>query len=224
MGGLLTLYIAASVFGIGVTLLDLLGILGHSGGHGGGHDSDAQDSGGHDAGAHGAIEHDAGVHGAVEHDDGTHQTAAQEAAPSSLLGHQPPQRPIGLRALTALRTVVYFSFGFGPMGWISHSMSGSLLASLAWSIPTGILFAGAGLVLRRIQRSTLDSQVSDAELLMEEAEVTVPIEPGLIGKVRVKALSVERFARAKEAEESYAVGEKVRVVSLADDLLVVSRE
>jgi hypothetical protein len=214
MGGLLTLYIAASVFGIGVTLLDLLGILGHSGGHGAGHDSGAQDSSGHDAGGHGAIEHDAGAHEAPAH----------ETAPSSLLGHQPPQRPIGLRALTALRTVVYFSFGFGPMGWISHSMSGSLLASLAWSIPTGILFAGAGLVLRRIQRSTLDSQVSDGELLMEEAEVIVPIEPGLIGKVRVKALSVERFARAKEAAESYAVGEKVRVVSLADDLLVVSRE
>jgi len=199
MGGLLTLYTAASVFGIGVTLLDLLGIFGH-GGHGG----------------DGAAAHDA----ASGHDGaGTH------VLPSSVLGHQPPQKKLaGLRALTFLRTAVYFCFGFGPLGWISYSTSASVLKSLLWSIPTGIVFAAAGLVVRRIQRTTLDSQVTDGELLMEEAEVIVPIEPGSIGKVRVPSLSVERFARARDAAVSYAVGEKVRVVSLADDLLIVSHE
>jgi hypothetical protein len=239
MGGLITIYIAATVFGVGVTLIDLFGIFGHSIGHGGAHDSGGH-GGAHDTGDHTGA-HNIGDHGVdhtgahdVTHAGGhaTHDTphstehTANQQQPS-IVGHERrAQRYIGIRALTMLRSLVYFSFGFGPIGWIAFGMSGSALGSLLWSIPAGILFAGGGIALRRIQRSVLDSQIRDEEMLMEKAEVIVPIEAGKIGKVRavINGMYVERFAKAQEAGDSYAMGATVRIVTIADDFVVVSDE
>ena len=189
------------------------------GDHAGGHDytgaHDITPGGGpHDA----AAAHDAS---ASSHD----LTHAAEPQQPSVAGHERrTQRYIGLKTLTTLRSLVYFSFGFGPIGWIAAAMSHSPLESLLWSVPAGLLFAASGIALRRIQRSVLDSQIRDDELLMEKAEVIVPIEAGQMGKVRaiINGLYVERFARAKEAGDSYAVGAVVRIVSIADDFVIVS--
>ncbi len=240
MGGLITLYIAATVFGVGVTLVDLLGIFGHSighgaaqGGHGGAHDAAGDQGGARDTGDHGGGDHtgDTGHHDAGDHSGAVHDTShdlvhhAPGPQEPSVVGHERrTQRYIGLKTLTTLRSLVYFSFGFGPIGWIAAAMSHSPLESLLWSVPAGLLFAASGIALRRIQRSVLDSQIRDDELLMEKAEVIVPIEAGQMGKVRavVNGLYVERFARAKEPGDSYATGSVVRIVTISEDFVVVS--
>ncbi|MGA2640870.1 MAG: hypothetical protein ABSG21_08190 [Spirochaetia bacterium] len=129
-----------------------------------------------------------------------------------------------MRTLAAARTLVYFSFGFGPIGWIASSFGSSPLTSLLWSVPTGALFAVTGLALRRFQGTVLDSQVHEEELLMERAEVIVPIARGQMGKVRVTlgGRYVERYARAQDAGESFPVGASVCIVSMTEECVIVS--
>lgn len=213
MGWLVGVYIAAAVFGGGITLIDLLGLLGHGGDHGGAD--------------HGGSAHDAGAHhaGPTLH---AHETEGRGTAQASLVAPdaQPPRAEIGLRVLSAARTLVYFCFGFGPIGWIASAFGAPPASSLLWSIPTGLLFAATGLALRRFQRMTLDSQVRDSDLLMETAEVVVPIEPSRVGKVRfmIGGGYVERFARARDPSVALAKGTRVRVVSSDEDGVVVSEE
>jgi hypothetical protein len=66
---------------------------------------------------------------------------------------------------------------------------------------TGVMFAGAGFAVRKVQRTVLDSQVQEAELSMERATVIVPIEPGRLGRVRIdlSGFNVDRFAKAESA-------------------------
>jgi hypothetical protein len=220
MGWLVAVYIAATIFGVGVTLVDLLGFLGHGGGHAAGsHDAMGHDAAGHDA------QTDHGSHGS--HDQPAHsQLPAGTQQQGSVLSHQPRRRGLnlGLRALTAARTLVYFSFGFGPIGWIAFSMHPSHIGSLLWSLPAGALFAAAGLSLRRIQGSVLDSQVREEELLMEKAEVIVPIAQGRIGKVRATlgGRFVERYARAVDGTASFPTGATVRIVSITEECVLVT--
>jgi membrane protein implicated in regulation of membrane protease activity len=229
MNWLVGVYIAATVFGAGITLIDLLGFVGHGVGHdSGGHGAD------HDAGGHGA-DHDAG-HDAT-HDGGGHgadhaghaQLQENSGSPqASLVAHdpRPPRVELGLRALSTARTLVYFTFGFGPLGWIASAFGASPATSLFWSIPTGVLFAAVGLALRRLQRTVLDSQVREEELLEEAAEIVVPIEPARVGKVRVLVGGryVERYARAEDPLASIARGTRVRVVGIGEDVFIVSED
>jgi hypothetical protein len=226
MGWLVVVYVAATVFGAGVTLVDLLGFLGHGGSH---------DASGHDAGGHlsdGVHDGPAGDHaGPGDHGQPSHSTdhssVRQDASPHGSVLSQDPRRAglnLGLRALAASRTLVYFCFGFGPIGWIAHSLGSSPLASVLWSVPTGALFAATGLALRHFQGTVLNSQVREEELLMERAEVIVPIARGQMGKVRVTIAGrwVERYARAQGAGESFPVGASVRIVSMTEECVIVS--
>jgi len=222
MGWLLGVYIAASVFGAGVTLVDLLGFIGHEGGHLG--------HGAHGAGhTHGAGRGAHAAHGA-SHDTGhppAHAGPGDQPPHASLVAQDPQPRGIelGLRALSAARTLVYFCFGFGPLGWIATAFGAAGARSLLWAIPTGVLFAATGVGIRAIQRSVLDSQVREEELLLEKAEVTVPIEPGSMGKVRalVAGRYVERYARARDPGSALATGTRVTVVEIAEDVVIVEQ-
>ena len=238
MGWLLGVYIAASVFGAGVTLIDLLGFIGHGADHGGGHTAG---HGGGPGGAHGADHggshapaqvsgHDTHGEHVPTHDavpTPAHDGLPHQPAPGSLVAQDPQPRggELGLRALSAARTLVYFCFGFGPLGWIATAFGVAGARSLLWSIPTGVLFAATGLGIRSIQRSVLDSQVREEELLLEKAEVTVPIEPGSLGKVRalVGGRYVERFARARDPSAAMATGTRVKVVEVSDEGVIVEQ-
>jgi membrane protein implicated in regulation of membrane protease activity len=117
MDWLQSLYIAASIFGVGITLIDLLGLFGHHGhpaditghaadtsGHGGDHSGAGHDAGGHVGGDHGIVGHDTGGHGgghadggfdhaigghdgATGHDTATDHVGDHLAADHSVAGH-----------------------------------------------------------------------------------------------------------------------------------------
>ena len=249
MDGILTIYIATAIFGVGVTLVDMFGILGsHSDDDmdGGDHSGDDMDTGDHSADDSDGdfdsdntdgddIDSDVGgdIHGDHTDDssddhgddieDGSDDHSHNEG---SIVAHdniRHKKNPV-LRLLTILRTLVYFSFGFGPVGWIVYSTDQNSLTSLFFSIPSGIVFAIVGRLLKKLQTQELDSQVKDEELLMEKAEVLVTISNGELGKVRVNLDNtyIERYAKAKIKNEVYSVGTEVRVVDITDQYVIVS--
>jgi len=218
---LLSVYIGATVFGVGVTLVDLFGLLGS---HDGDHDATAGPTGGHvgDDTASGVGGHDGG-----DHIPGHHDGAESVEHDGSVAGHDRPDRRNPLLGLLAfLRNVIYFCLGFGPVGWFALATSGSVVTALVWSIPVG----GAALigtrVLRRFMRRELNSEISTGELLMERGVVTVSIGSGELGKVRVRLgdLYVERYARAATSGTEIRVGTRVRITDVSDDCVYVDVE
>ncbi|MEE8440553.1 MAG: hypothetical protein V3S41_02435, partial [Spirochaetia bacterium] len=129
MGWLLSLFIAATVFGVGVTALDLIGLIGDQ-------DSEGDD----DVDGTDADEGDAGE------------------VQSSVAGHdrRHGRNPV-LRILSALRNLVYFALGFGPTGWFALETGESVTASLMWGGGVGLVVVAGARILRRVLRSELSS-------------------------------------------------------------------
>jgi len=121
---------------------------------------------------------------------------------------------------------VHFSVGFGPVGLVALATGRSPANSLAWSIPVGIVTCVGGRLLRRIQRSELDSQLKEEDLIMEQGVVSVSIKNGQLGKVRIRleGTYAERFARAKNPQENFPVGSQIRIVDVAEDCVYVEKD
>ena len=128
--------------------------------------------------------------------------------------------------LSIARSVVHFSLGFGPVGLFAVATGRGTLASLAWSVPVGVVAMIGGRLLRQLQRQRLDSQLSDADMIMERGEVLVSIGKGQIGKVRllVEGVYAERYARAHDPAKSLPVGASVRVVDVSEECVYVEEE
>ena len=228
MGWLLSLYIGVTVFGVGVTVLDMIGALGGDQDADGGEidtgDTDGFDTDGGDADgvdADGLGEADGGddLDADGEMGSGDHQPA--------VLGHD--RRRSGgalIRFMGFLRNIVYFSLGFGPVGWFAVATGETTGATLAWSAGSGVLILFGARVLRRILRSELTSDFKETDLLMETGTVTVTINPGQIGRVRltVGGAYVDRYARIEELDKAITPGTRVRVTDLGGDALIVEPE
>lgn len=237
---LTSIYIASTIFGAGVTVIDMLGILGdlfhesggaHDAGSHGDHDGGHGDHGGFHgdhAGAHGDhggahSDHDAAVgEHAGEHAEGlTHADKGSAAAHETYV-----ERNVLGQILSIARSVVHFSLGFGPVGLFAVATGRGMLASLAWSVPVGVVAMIGGRLLRQLQRQRLDSQLTDADMIMERGEVLVSIGKGQIGKVRllVEGVYAERYARAHDPAKSLPVGTSVRVVDVSEECVYVEEE
>ncbi len=209
------LYVGATVFGAGVTVADLIGVFSNLGSDDGLADgaSDIDDA---DAGDSGDDEVDAAADAAADAD-----------ARASLAGHDSGRRksPV-LVLLTGLRMLVYFSLGFGPVGWFATSRYGGAAATLAWSIPVGVLVAVGTRAVRSFMRRDLSSTVTKDDLIMEKGVVTVSIGAGAVGRVRISlgGVYVDRFAKSNEPDRSIAVGTTVRVVNSDDEYVYVESE
>ncbi len=239
MAGLLSVFIAATIFGVGVTVLDLFGALGGrddfeevgddfgadatdgDGGAGGDIETDV-DAG--DAGDAGDVDGEAGddaLEGEVEDAD---DSADSQPA---VLGHDVRRRrnPI-LAILSAMRNVVYFSLGFGPVGWFAVATGETAVASLLWSAPVGLVVLVGARLIRRLLRSELSSDVKESDLLLERGKVTVGIQPGALGKVRVELAGtyVDRYAKSREGTPVLRPGDPIRVVDLNDGYIIVEPE
>lgn len=257
MDKLLSLYIACTIFGVGVTIIDMLGILGDlfhgsdhgtdggdHGDHGGDHGDHGSDHGDFDMG-HGDHDGDHGdfdgahgdhggdhedfdaAHGEHDGDHGDEHSSGEHGEKGSLVSQENyRERNILPRMLTIARSLVYFSLGFGPVGWFALATGRGTASSLAWSIPIGTVALVGGRLLRRIQRSELDSQLTAEDLIMERGEVLVSIGKGQMGKVRIftESTYAERFARAKNPEESLRAGTKIRIVDVSDECVYVEEE
>ena len=199
---MLTLYISAAVFGGGVMITDLFGLLNFGGGHGG-------DSG-DDGGAEGGGEEDS---------DGS----SDEHAGAALMHGRTDSKQLIVRIIGGVKSAVYFSFGFGAVGWFALADGYTGWQSLLWSVPVGAVVMVGARMIKRLQRNELDSQFNNSELLMTEAEVLVSILPGQIGKIRIKheGAYLDRFAKGLDAGDKYQKGAVVRVMDIDDEYYYV---
>jgi membrane protein implicated in regulation of membrane protease activity len=239
MDTMLAVYIGATVFGVGVTIADLVGAF-SSIGEGGEGDADVDiDAGDADADADfdgdldGDFEVDAGDGGDggdgevdVDGDEAGGDEDADESG-GSVAGHDKRYRiPVGLRILSMARNLVYFALGFGPVGWFATTQYDANATTLAWSLPVGVAVMVTARGLRRLMRRDLTSSIDTSDLLMEPGKVTVSIMPQQMGKVRVLVSGVytERFARGRDAAQAFPVGTAVRVVDADDTCVYVEKE
>ena len=174
----------AAIFGVGVTVIDLLGLIGGGSGEEGG------DNGG-EGGSQGEV------------------------------GGAPV-----LSFLRWARTAVYFCLGFGPFGLAAGAFGSGSAGRLVWSLAGGVSMAILARLFFRFQRTKLDSSLQDEELLMEPATVIVAIAAGGMGKVRVQfGQSVaERYARAEQADQGFAVDDRVVISQVTEQCVYVRRE
>ena len=178
----------AAIFGVGVTVIDLLGLIG---------------GGSEDGGA-------AGDRG----DDGEGSSDGEGSGASVL------------SFLRWARSLVYFCLGFGPFGLAAGAFGSGATGRLMWSLFGGVATAILARQFFRFQRTRLDSSLQDEELLMESATVIVPIAAGGMGKVRVHfGQSVaERYARAEQADQGFAMDDRVVISQVTEQCVYVRRE
>ncbi|MFP4443349.1 MAG: NfeD family protein [Spirochaetia bacterium] len=219
---LLSIYIASAVLGLGITVIDMLGLFGSESET----DFDSGEAAGDDSA--GELEF-AGEEGDVSIPE---DSSGDDSVQPSALGHDSDEaaavkrkkrkRDAVLTILSGARSVVYFALGFGPAGLFALTQV-SAPRSLIWSVPAGAAVLVGGRILRRVLRRELDSQISTEELLLEAGEVTVSIAPGSMGKVRIKygGSYIDRYARAADPNARIALGTLVRVADISDECVYV---
>ena len=209
-------YILTSVFALGVTAIESMGLLGDDDGDpGDGDDGAAADSGsdGHASDANGdgedAADDASGRAGVATRGGGWQQR--------STAGHYL------FKALAALRLAVYFSLGFGPMGLVAMLLGSGTLLSLGLAIPAGLLSGVLYRSLIRFQRRELDSTVTDRDLIGARASVLIAIYPNETGRVRVTLaqLVCDRYA-VSDSNDFIPKGALVDVLAATDHGLVVA--
>jgi len=204
------LYIASTVFSVGVVLLDFFGVLGghHSGDTAG--DVTAGHLGDHLGGDHAAL--DAG------HADAGH-------APEGHSGPAQLQQGAGpiLSVLSYLRLFVYFCLGFGPMGLVALATGRSAFASLLVAIPVGVAAVFLASAFFRFQRQDTDSQLTGADLIGRTGTVIVPLDAQTMGKIRVLVGPVvtEQYALAADPGAAFNNGDQVMIASVTDECMYV---
>ena len=222
------LFVASTIFSVGVVGLDFLGVLGghHQGDTAG--DVTAGHLGGDHAGDMGAIHGDAGHVGADHAGDlsGTHAGAAHPDAAQANASHASEQQSAAapvLSALMVLRLFVYFCLGFGPMGWVALSTGRAALASLLIATPVGLAAVFLAQAFFRFQRRDTDSQVHGAELVGQRGRVLVPLDDKTMGRVRIQVgpVVVEQYALAARPGTAFDKGAEVMVASVTDECVYV---
>lgn len=201
------LYWFTAILGVGVTVVDLLGLIG-AGGQADGGQADGGTGGQPGAEDDGAAAVDAGG------DSG--------GSESSVGGESAGGAPV-LSFLRYVRTVIYFCLGFGPFGIASTAFGSGAAGSLIWALAGGAGTAVLARLFFRLQRKELDSSIAEEELLFEEATVIAPIADGGMGKVRIRlGQSVaERYALAENPEARFPVDARVQVAQVTDRCVYV---
>lgn len=222
MSGLFVLYSALAVFGVGVTVIDFLGILEQANGASahGQDDDGTDDDGGADGDGAGYSSGDDVADDAAgsDHPQGTALAASEHGGGSHIASVDSATRVVS-QAIGTLRLGVYFSLGAGPTGLFSLLTGVAPLEGLAWSGGAGVFVAIIAKALRRVVRRDLDSSIRPEEFILDEAEVTVSLLPGAMGRAVVRSYGkeTELYVRAKDAQASFPKGSRVRIVDFDDD-------
>lgn len=220
MHSLLILYSALTVFGLGVTIVDVLGFLDHLG-------SGSTDHGDGDGQASDATNHD---HPDSHH--GNSQVYIPDTAPDhsvqsgSYINSADESTRLITKVLGILRSTVYFSLGAGPTGLFALLTHVDGFASLLWSAGAGLAIAVIARFLRSSMRKDLDSSIKPEEFLMDLATISVPVQPGAMGKIIVRRYDHEQelYVRAKDPQLGLKKGSIVRIVDFTDDCYWVEPE
>jgi hypothetical protein len=130
-----------------------------------------------------------------------------------------------LSILRYLRIGIYFALGFGPVGLMAEWTGAGILGSLAWAVPGGAISAYLARLFFRFQQQDIDSRVRESELLLERAQVIVPLSNTNMGKVRIKMgqLVMERYALAEDEWETFNVDDQAEIVRVTDECVYVRR-
>ncbi|MAG13268.1 MAG: hypothetical protein CMN78_01595 [Spirochaetales bacterium] len=224
MTWLVPLYIGATIFGVGITIADLIGAFSNLTGDNTG---DAEADGDGDSEMDYVSNADASTDSEADGVDDSADDGGAEGTRGSLAGHDRGQhRSTILRIMTVLRSAVYFSLGFGPVGLFALTQYDSRGVTLAWSVPIGMVVMVGTRMLRSFMRKDLSSDIKNEDLILEKGVVTVSIGKGQMGKIRttVGGAYVDRFARAKSDEAEISIGKPIRIVDVADDCVYVEEE
>lgn len=194
---MLALYIVAAIIGGGLVLISAL-----TGGHGHGDHDFSHD---HDF----SSDHDlSGDNPHVDH------------VADNVIG---PDWAMWLPFLS-LRFWTYALATFGLIGWASEALTSTASPTvLTVSIICGVVMgAVVATVMRYLMKTTFDSGARTADLLGVEGRVTVPVNPGLDGKVRltVKGDTIDFLALSND-DRILTAGEEVVVVAVENDRLRV---
>ena len=192
------IFIASTVFSVGVVLLDFFGVLG---GHHDGETSGDVTTGHVFSGDHAPGDHSGQIH------------------------HGPDQQGAGpiLSALSYLRLFVYFCLGFGPMGLVALATGRNAFASLLFAIPVGVAAVFLAQAFFRFQRQDTDSQLTSTDLVGQTGTVIVPLDDKTMGKVRILVGPVvaEQYALAAHPGAAFKNGDQVMVSSVTDECVYV---
>jgi hypothetical protein len=219
----------------------------------GGHDAGGHDAGGHDAGGHdGHDGHDSEIaaaadydgshdghahadtdgHADAAHDGNAHSDGDREGGIyraehqfSVVAAPDPKVRAIA-KVISWLRGAVYFSAGMGLAGIASLLGGGGGLEAFLWGGAGGAITTAVTYAVRKLARAELDSSIKDDDVLMEIAEVDIPVEKGKMGRAIVRTYGIERQITVRSADGSLPIrkGEKVRVVDVVDGCYMVEPE
>lgn len=204
------IFIASTIFSVGVVLLDFFGVLG---GHHGGETAGDVTAGHVFSGDHSAADSH-GVGG--DHAPGD---------PSGQMHHGADQQGAGpiLSALSYLRLFVYFCLGFGPMGLVAMATGRSAFASLLFAIPVGVAAVFVAQAFFRFQRHDTDSQLASADLVGQTGTVIIPLDDRTMGKVRILVGPVvaEQYALAARPGAAFERGDQVMISSVTDECVYV---
>ncbi|MCL2209936.1 MAG: hypothetical protein FWC19_07355 [Treponema sp.] len=206
MADLFVLFITLTVFGVGVTIIDFLGVLDHWGDNSGDHFSDHSDSHSADTGS--------------EH--GSNLIAENK--------HSAPDKPsfsIISKIMNLLRNAVYFSLGSGPTGLFAYFNGLSRTSGLIWAFAVGAAMIILARLLKRFIRRDLDSSIKTDELLQEKGVLLLPLEGETISKAMVRQYGreIEVFVRCKDKNSKLPKGKEVIIDEYEDDVYwVVPKE
>lgn len=221
---LVQLYIATTIFSVGVVALDFLGLLGEHIENGGGH-GDAHGFDGADVDVDGA-DGDFGID-IDDVDVADIDIDADGGAHDHAFGHlhdiDRVQGSWVLNVLAFLRLTVYFCLGFGPTGWVALATGRSPLASLGLGVLIGLISLVLATAFFRLQRSDTDSSLKSHELLRAPAVVTIPLDDKTMGRVRVQlGMNVtEQYALAAQPGLAFERGDTVQITQVTDECVYV---
>ncbi|GAB6088989.1 hypothetical protein [Spirochaeta dissipatitropha] len=227
MDTLLLIFASMAVFGLGVTLVDMFGLLGDDSNDSDGSDVLDSDSDSFDGDSLDVDSSDS--ESPMETDellDGSsrHQSSSVLASDEKMPANRSFFRFVS-RSLSLLRNLVYFCLGAGPTGVFGILTGYGLLEVLAWSGGAGAGILLAARFIRSLARRDLDSTISINEYLFDEAVITVPVLPGQIGKgtVRRYEREVELYMRSRDSGETLRRGDHARIIEILDEICTVEK-
>jgi len=203
MAELLILFTSLTIFGVGVTIIDFLGLLDPLGNNDGNDtdDSSAESANDDDFSAAGDTSNAKQI-ATQNATQNAAQNAAQNASILSPDKKNKNEKP-GIRIITGimglLRSAVYFSLGFGPTGLFASFTGLSRTSGLIWACAVGAGMIILARLLKRVIRKDLDSSIKPDELLQEKGVLLLPLEGEAISKavVRQYGREIEIYVRCK---------------------------
>ena len=211
MAELFILFLALTVFGAGVTLIDFLGVFDNL-------SSDNTDTTGNFGGS--------AVSGNAENDTDSDDAAVVTAKPGSNMiaeKKQHKEKPgikIISKTMNVLRSAVYFSLGFGPTGLFASFSGLSRTSGLLWAFGVGAAMMILARLLKRVIRKDTDSSIKPDELLQEKGVLLLPLEGGEISKavVRQYGRETEIYVKCKNTEIKFPKGKEIIIEDYDNDV------